>query len=295
MDKESIKEKFSKLTIWKRGGERAPHKPLLILYALGRMLRLDKERLISYEEIDKEIGQLLMDFGPDRASYHPEFPFWRLQNDQIWEVINTEGIELTASGDAKKSDLIRLNARGGFSEIIFQMLQKDSQLFRDIVQELLDANFPETVHEDILQSVGIDIAALHIRKKRDTDFRQKVLRAYEYKCAVCGFDVRLGHSPIALEAAHIKWHQSGGPDTEVNGLALCALHHKLFDRGAFTLSEDLKIMVSDRVHGNEGFQEWLMRFHGKNLRSPQRTTYLPDQTFRKWHIKEVFKGEFREL
>lgn len=29
--------------------------------------------------------------------------------------------------------------------------------------------------------------------------------------AVCGFDVRLDHFPIALEAAHIKWHTDGAP------------------------------------------------------------------------------------
>ncbi len=91
------------------------------------------------------------------------------------------------------------------------------------------------------------------------------------------------------------WHQSGGPDTEVNGLALCSLHHKLSDRGAFTLSGNLEIMVSDRANGTQGFEEWLMRFHGKKLSPPQRKTYAPDESFRDWHVREVFKGDFREL
>jgi len=60
-----------------------------------------------------------------------------------------------------------------------------------------------------------------------------VLTAYEWRCAVCGFDVQLGAIPIALDAAHIRWHQANGPDTERNGLALCALHHKTFDLGVF--------------------------------------------------------------
>jgi len=294
MDKTTIKEKFSILTVWKRGGERAPHKPLLVLYALGRLLR-DKKRFIRYEEIDDEVGKLLKDFGPERKSHHPEYPFWRLQKDQIWEIINAENIRVTKSGDVRKRDLIRDEVSGGFTEIIFQELQKNPQLFRDIVQELLDENFPSSIHEDILQSVGIDITVSDSQRKRDPEFREKILRAYEYKCAVCGFDVRLGHYPIALEAAHIKWKQAGGPDAEMNGLALCALHHKLFDRGAFTLTEDLEIMISDRAHGTEGFKEWLMRFHGKKLKSPQRATYLPDQNFRDWHVKEVFKGEYREI
>jgi HNH endonuclease len=58
-----------------------------------------------------------------------------------------------------------------------------------------------------------------------------VLTAYEYRCAVCGFDVRLGSVSIALDAAHIRWHQAGGADLEKNGLALCVLHHKTFDLG----------------------------------------------------------------
>ena len=128
----------------------------------------------------------------------------------------------------------------------------------------------------------------------DPEFREKVLRAYEYKCAVCGFDVRLDHYPIALEAAHIKWHQAGGPDVEVNGLALCALHHKLFDREAFTLSKNFEVKVSDRAYGTIGFNEWLMKFHGEKIKYPQRKNYLPDNSFRAWHVREVFQGDFRE-
>ena len=294
MDKKTIKEKFSKLTVWKRGGERAPHKPLLILYALGRLLR-DKKRLISYENIDEDVRDLLLDFGPERKSYHPEYPFWRLQKDGIWELTHTNHIHVTKSGDPTKRDLIKEDVSGGFPDVIFQALQKDPQLFQEIVQDLLDSNFPSSVHEDILQTVGIDLMAVTSQRKRDPEFRDKILRAYEYKCAVCGFDVRLGHHPIALEAAHIKWKQAGGPDTEINGLALCTLHHKLFDRGAFTLTDSLDIMISDRAHGTEGFEEWLMRFHGKKLKTPQRATYLPDQNFRHWHVKEVFKGEYRQV
>lgn len=93
------------------------------------------------------------------------------------------------------------------------------------------------MHEDILQAIGFDLEDERQSEKRNRspNFRENVLRAYEYRCAVCGFDVRMGHYPVGLEAAHIKWHQAGGPDIEVNGLALCALHHKLFDRGGIHL------------------------------------------------------------
>jgi putative restriction endonuclease len=75
-----IKEKFDAITVWKRGGERAPHKPLLALYAIGRALR-GEPRMIGYAQVDSDLRKLLIEFGHRRKSYHPEFRFWHLQTD----------------------------------------------------------------------------------------------------------------------------------------------------------------------------------------------------------------------
>jgi putative restriction endonuclease len=112
--------------------------------------------------------------------------------------------------------------------------------------------------------------------------------------AVCGFDVRLGSVSIALDAAHIRWHQAGGPDEENNGLALCVLHHKTFDLGAFTVNHDGVLLVSDQAHGTAGFQEALMTHHAKPIRPPQRQEWKPAPPSLDWHAREVFKGSARE-
>lgn len=295
MDREEILDKFDQLRVWQNAGERAPHKPLLVLYAIGRLLR-DGSRLVPYSQIDENLGNLLREFGPRQARYGTQYPFWRLQKDEIWEVSDAESIRLTSSGDALKSDLVRYNVSGGFPEEITNELQKDSKLAFEIVQSLLDAHFPSSFHEDILQTVGIETALnISTRRRRDPNFRANILKAYEYKCAICGFDVKLRHQPIALEAAHIKWHQAGGPDKTDNGLALCSLHHKLFDRGAYTLSQDLEVLVSDEAHGSVGFNEWLKNFNGRKIHFPQRRAYYPEGGFIGWHAREVFKGEYREL
>ena len=172
----------------------------------------------------------------------------------------------------------------------------------EIIQNLLEIHFPYSIHEDILRAVEID-SPLQIakpqrqdskRQKRDSSFRPKILKAYEEKCAVCGFDVKLGTESIALEAAHIKWYTHRGPDEVANGLALCSLHHKLFDLGAFTLSEQLEIMISDDAHGSVGFQEWLKKFHGEKINLPHSQSHYPEVKFIGWHVKEVFKGNYRE-
>jgi len=126
-----------------------------------------------------------------------------------------------------------------------------------------------------------------------TAFYKWVLIAYEYSCAVCGFNVQLGNQSVALEAAHIQWHQAGGPDREENGLALCSLHHKLFDRGVFMVSSNRKLYVAESARGSRGFDDWLMKFHGREIRSPIHPDYSPNQQYINWHEREVFKGKAR--
>ncbi len=294
MDRESVLEKFDSLNIHSKDGTRAPHKPLLVVFAIGELLR-GEDRLLPYSEIDKNLEELLGEYGVWRSRKGTQYPFWRLQSDGIWEVTDADKVRLTASGDAFKRDLIGHNVRGGFTEDVARQLLADSKLASEIIWKLLDRHFADTLQESILQSAGIELTSDGlVRRRRDPKFRANIIKAYEFSCAVCGFDVRLGHVPVALEAAHIKWHQEGGPDIEENGLALCSLHHKLFDRGAFTLSNDLVILVSDEAHGTAGFQEWLMRFHGEKLNLPQRQTYYPSEGYIRWHVKEVFKGEYRE-
>jgi putative restriction endonuclease len=287
---------FEKINVWKQGGQRAPHKPLLVLYALGRCYRKE-DRMVAYSVADKDLRQLLIEFGPTRKSYHPEYPFWRLQNDGCWELHGAEKVEARKSNtDAKKSELLRYNVHGGFIEEIYSQLYEDYKTLFDIAMRLLEANFPSSVHEDLLQTVGLDVENKdYNRKKRDPHFRERILRAYEYRCAICGFDVRIGDSLVGLEAAHIKWFQAGGPDIESNGVALCSLHHKLFDRGVFSITDSMCIQVSERAHGKRGFEEWLKIFHGEKINFPQRPSYFPEEKYLHWHVREVFKGPSRYL
>ena len=296
MDREPILQKFEDLRQWGSGGERAPHKPLLVLYAIGKLLR-GEDRLISYtDDIEKNLKNLLKEFGPRRDRHNPQFPFWRLQNDEIWEIPDADKIRQTNSGDAYITDLRNYNVSGGLNQTIFQELKNDPQLVFEVIHKLLNKHFPPSIHEDILQAVNIELPVqTFATKTRTPNFRNSILKAYEYKCAVCGFDVKLGTSTIALEASHIKWKSHGGPNKTVNGLALCVMHHKLFDLGAFTLSKQRQILVSDDAHGTKGFKEWLQRYHGKTILLPQRQSDYPETQFIGWHVREVFQGNYREL
>lgn len=296
MTPEKLKQQIRQIVVWKRGEQRAPHKPLLLLYALGRLVNRH-QRFIPYVEVDRDLRSLLREFGPQRKACHTEYPFWRLKNDGIWELTNIEHVE-TRKGhtDGKKSELIKYGVCGGFTEEVFDLLMTHPSLVSELALEILSQHFPTTVFGDILDCVGLNIQFEQVvRRKRDPGFRERILIAYEYRCAVCGYDVRMGSQHVGLEAAHIKWHVAGGPDMESNGLAMCSMHHKLFDLGAFTVSDDLSLRVSQRANGTMGLSEWLMMFHGRSLRNSQSETWRPSTEFLSWHRTEVFHGPMRSL
>ena len=301
MKRKKIIKRFQKIRQSTQANTRAPHKPLLLLYTIGRLLK-DKDHLFSYSEIDKHLGKLLEEFGPSQTKSRTHYPFWRLKNDKIWEIPdpNKKYVRRTSKKDPFKSDLCKYNITGGFPKAIANQFLDDSKLVSEIIQILLYNNFPYSIHEDILQAVEIE-SPLQIyqwqipdskQRKRDSKFRENILKIYEFKCAVCGFDAKLDAKPIALEAAHIKWHMHDGPDVVDNGLALCSLHHKLFDRGAFTLSRKQEVFISKEVLGTMGFEEWLINFHLKQINLPEMICDYPAQEYIDWHAKVIFRGNY---
>ncbi|MBU0743531.1 hypothetical protein KKG45_08085 [bacterium] len=132
---------FEKITVWKKKGQRAPHKPLLALLALAD-IQLGRERLRPYADIDKPLRKLLQEFGPARQSYHPEYPFWHLQSDGLWEVGSDEPMRpRTGNTDPPKRELLRTHAQGGFTAEVHAALRRNRTLQVDVVQQLLDAHF----------------------------------------------------------------------------------------------------------------------------------------------------------
>jgi hypothetical protein len=60
--RESILDSFDRLNAWSRGGQRAPHKPLLVMCALGRWNRRE-EGSIPLRDVDRDLTPMLTEFG----------------------------------------------------------------------------------------------------------------------------------------------------------------------------------------------------------------------------------------
>ncbi|WP_414682926.1 phosphorothioated DNA-binding restriction endonuclease [Longimicrobium sp.] len=279
---------------WQRGGERAPHKPLLLLYAIARAARREP-RMVSYATAEPILRRLLEQFGAPGRRPAPEYPFWYLQNDGLWELEGV-GDALPRRGGTKEPRVSALRAgiSGGMPRWAFSVLASDRRLRGRIIRSLLTRNFPRSLHGDVCAELGIPVLSVSDRR-RDAQFRRDVLRAYRSRCAVCGFDVRLCHQPFGIDAAHLMWWQAGGPCETPNGLALCALHHRAFDRGAIGVSANRKILISLDLSGDEAWLERMFYdFSGRELRPPQRRAEEPDERFAAWHRQQVFRGPARD-
>lgn len=91
--------------------------------------------------------------------------------------------------------------------------------------DLFDSTPPKTV--------TVTVAA------RSPRFKFETVQYYGPACAMC--DVSL---PALLDAAHIVSKKDGGADDPRNGLILCPLHHRAFDRGHVRVHPDTTALVT---------------------------------------------------
>ncbi|CAL9459338.1 phosphorothioated DNA-binding restriction endonuclease [Streptomyces sp. enrichment culture] len=293
-------ERVAKLRQWTRSGTRAPHKPLLLLYALGRFRQddahADADGGLRYTAVEQDLQRLLTEYGPPHRTT-PAYPFHHLVSDGVWEVRTDHGPGSPGTG---VRDLRETGATGRLAPDLRAALRREPELLGCITRLLLDRHFPPSVHGELCEAVGLEpeTAAVEqsavVRRQRDPRMRRLVLTAYEYRCAFCGYDGRLGTVPVGLEAAHVRWWAFGGPDEVDNGLCLCSLHHKLFDKGVLGVGDDLRILVSQRFVGHSpAAREQVTALAGRPVIGPQPGMDPIAAAHRDWHTRQVFHGDPR--
>lgn len=275
---------FKNINSWKKGGIRAPHKPLLILIAIGKVL--NGEYVISYKQIEEKLTNFLIDFGPSRKNNRPYYPFVRLANDNIWKFDKPELID--PRRDYPSAYLIDNKIKAGFSNEIIDEIRNNRKFTSKLISYLLENNFPDTLHSEILNSVNLNEFVGLKKYERDPEFRENIRKAYQSKCAICNYSIRVRDKLVGLEAAHIKWLMAGGSNETTNGLLLCSMHHILLDMGAYTIDKNYRVEVSESANG-ERVKEWLHNFHGKEIYTPFKSKYYPDLENITWHVNEVYK------
>ena len=119
------------------------------------------------------------------------------------------------------------------------------------------------------------VTATFRRRLHQVAFRERVIRAYQERCALC----RLRHHEL-LDAAHITPDRDPeGEPLVSNGLALCKLHHAAFDGFFFAIRPDYVIEVRPSVLAETDgpmLVVGLQQIHGQRIHLPSRRIDLPD-------------------
>lgn len=118
-------------------------------------------------------------------------------------------------------------------------------------------------------------AVVEVRARlHQSRFRARVLPAYRNQCTVCRLkEIRL------LDAAHIVGDaQERGEPAVSNGLSMCSLHHRAYDKDLVGISPDYVVRVSNRLLGDDDgpMLGVLKDAHGRTIELPRRAEHRPD-------------------
>ena len=140
----------------------------------------------------------------------------------------------------------------------------------------------ETVTSKIVDSTEtMDVNAL-ASLFNSASFRDFVMVGYDNLCAITGTVIKY-ESYMNLEAAHIKPKSHKGLYLPNNGIALCRDLHWAFDKGFFTLDDDLKVIVHPKITS-----EYLNLYNGKKIRVPSNPFFAPDLENVRYHRENVY-------
>lgn len=113
-------------------------------------------------------------------------------------------------------------------------------------------------------------------------FRDFVMTGYKYKCAITGNVIRYG-SFMNLEAAHIWPRSHKGLYMPSNGIALCRDMHWAFDKGMFTVDDNLRVKVHPDIESS-----YLRQYDHKQLYIPENSFFRPDINNLHYHQSHVY-------
>lgn len=284
---------LSKLTHLKKDRSKgtAPHKPLLHLVVIDLF---ESGKLASGEF--RRDGELAFRFnsywslGAVGRGSRPDvkLPFYHTKSDGFWTPYEDDGREAAARETARIArldpDYLLCLACPDFRAEARRTLLLTH--FEGSTRASLAALLGIELTEDLVSSAPLPPPTTDLARKRETRFAFDVLPAYDFTCALTGYRMVADDGTTILDAAHIHSFSHGGPCHVRNGLALSKTAHWLFDRGFWSLSDDLHVLVKKQNFHESGDLGLLLKpKDGTRIALPSLTDFHPDPDHLAWHRK----------
>lgn len=298
--------------------QRAPYKPFLLLSVMD---------LIAQHAIDTNHIRLNADLidafdlywarvvGNGRES-NPEMPFNHLRSEGFWHLVDEEGIEPDLTNVDRNEIFRRVRNQKLFARFdpeLFALLhapESRDSLRRVLIEQYIAPEARPTIVEvsritgesfeysrDLLnrtrgkfnlkEAPAVD--ERYVSEVRSTAFRRVVVDAYDHTCALCRIRIVTPEGRTAVAAAHIvPWSHSHNDDPR-NGLALCGLHHWIFDQGLIAVTPEHTIKVSPVLRLQEQHAAPVLALDGGKLFRPADRVLWPASVALRWHMEHVFR------
>jgi putative restriction endonuclease len=156
MSRETTLAAFATLHRARWQGEEAPHKPLLVLFALGQWVQAGITRF-PFADIEDPIRELIREFGfVGTPSADPRLPFWHLTTDRVWVVETSSESVINYSGRRPSAaELREQGAQGRFADPVAADLYSSPGLVVELIGQMLCECFEPAVHQHLLQRLGL--------------------------------------------------------------------------------------------------------------------------------------------
>lgn len=267
----------------------APHKPLLHLVVFD-LFESDK---LSAGEFRRD-GELAFRFNSywslgavgRRSRPDVKLPFFHSRSDGFWIPYEFDGREAAARDLARvariEPNYLRCLSNPGFRDAARRTILLNH--FSGAIRHSLAALLGIDISDESFPDFASKSKSLEPARKREARFAFEVLPAYDFTCALTGYRMVADNGTTILDAAHIHSFSKGGPCTVQNGLALSKTAHWLFDRGFWSLSDDLHILVKKDVFYETGGSNLLLKpKDGMKLEKTPALNHRPDPNYLAWH------------
>lgn len=305
------RNKWSSITCYQ-----APHKPFLLLsifdhFAQGLITSNFIEPSLDLVETFNIYWQTIMPLG---TKGNMAYPFPRLQNDGIFELVPASGLagKINIESISSMKKLRNVCAGAKIDGRLFALLCQ-SETREHLRAVIINHYFATEIRPAVIECGEVNIKAykysqnlLLIREKtepyllykeatslknkkiRDQGFRKAIVTLYDHRCALCGIRMLTSEGHTVVEAAHVKpWSESHN-DLPTNGLCLCRLCHWSFDEGLMSVGSKYEVLVSKRVARDNNFPGHILTLTGREIFKPGDKSFWPTQENLEWHRGKKF-------
>jgi putative restriction endonuclease len=274
----------------------APNKPILLLSVIEMITtrQITRNQIPFNAELIATFLKLWSHLGGDRKS-DIGLPFYHLTSDGFWHYqmkVGFEGLIATKVKIRTPSTIRETVEYGYLDSELWQLLQNPQD--RSILTHTLIDSWFKGKTQDIEPLLQVNaFAEVELKDEatvivRDGAFRKIVVSTYNHTCAFCGLQILDSDGKNIVDGSHIKPFSKFYDDRIDNGLSLCKNHHWAFDRGWFTINDDYRIIVADRIREVSPNAKPMREFIGDRINLPVQQQYYPRLDALRWHRENMF-------